>query len=148
MCRFVSFITLADDTVLFITADELNTAKGRRLLKDTGWVGDAVGHGFLRQYFARKVESPKSEGAHEYEIKNFYAYASDGLPKPIVRAIKQGKFGHMAFYDEEDNFLEVLTNEAKKRYDKKRKAQKNTEAIMPLLMKYIKVRKNRVPAWR
>jgi hypothetical protein len=50
MCEFISWIKTDDGDLVYMTDKDLDTSRGRRLVRDSGRGEDVLGHGFLKQY--------------------------------------------------------------------------------------------------
>jgi len=50
MCEFISWIKTEDGDLVYMTDKDLETSRGRRLVRDSGRSEDVLGHGFLKQY--------------------------------------------------------------------------------------------------
>lgn len=139
------------------------------MMAETQYEYDAIGHGFLRQYFEKDLA--KDEG----NDKEYPVSQNAKLPKQIVFAIKRGDFDHRVFYKQAGTqFESILTPMARKafeaeeskildaavgiypelaRYNSKgnivnKPSVKLVDKLATLLMDYVRRRKNRKPAWK
>ena len=103
MCDFVSWIE-KDDQILFLTDDDLDTKKGKELIKYCMCLEDTRGHGAIRHYY-------NFEGGIDKECTDLSN--PDNFPKQIQEALKQGK---MCSFDP-GSLATILTPKARKEYD-------------------------------
>ena len=83
MCEFISWIEYKDE-ILYLTSKDLETRKGREMLKSVGRE-DIAGHGAIRYYF----NIPDGKGTPK-ECTDFST--PNNFPEDIVRDIKEGLF--------------------------------------------------------
>ena len=83
MCNFISWIEYKDE-ILYMTDRDLETSRGKKLLRDIGFE-DIAGHGAIRSFF----NIPNGKGTRK-ESKNFST--PDNFPQDIVRDVKKGLF--------------------------------------------------------
>jgi hypothetical protein len=85
MCEFISWIEVGKD-IYFLTIDDLNSSKGRKLKKHLGsqYENDVKGHGAIEWFY----DMP-NKGTHK-ECIDFST--PDNFPNEIVKAIKESKF--------------------------------------------------------
>jgi len=90
MCQFIGWIEVNDE-VLFLTADDLATKRGRELKRHLGaaYAGDVIGHGAIRWFY----DMPNDKGENR-ECDDFSTPAN--FPPEIAEAMKAGKFRGMA----------------------------------------------------
>ena len=107
MCEFLSWIEI-DDTVLFLTDDDLRTSRGKKLWKRIK--DDARGHGAIREYF--DIEPGRGV---DRECTDFYT--PDNFPPEAVRAIMDGRVKRLAY---PEDLCHALGSPALAEYDKVR----------------------------
>ena len=167
MCEFLSWIEYKEE-IIYITAADLETSKGKKLLKDVGWE-DIKGHGAIRKFFT----IPDGKGTNK-ECTDFSTPTN--FPKEIVRDIKKGLFIGFGtpsgiLIDPIDKAYRTQKNTLYKAYraqkdtlykayeaqidpiDKAYRTQKNTidkayRALIDTYWNLVKIKKNRVKAWQ
>jgi hypothetical protein len=92
MCEFLSWISMPNGELKYISNFELNTREGKKLKKELGYYfyQEIKGHGAIKTYFGIR----HGKGM-ERECTDFST--PDNFPAEIVKKIKSGEFSQIGF---------------------------------------------------
>jgi len=108
MCQPISWIE-KDGHLLYLTSDDLQTRKGKKLFKEIGDLDDLAGHGAIREYFGLSENKGTNMEVNDLSSpKNF--------PDEIADAMRHGKFRNIFICPD------MLTGSAQKKYRKVKQA--------------------------
>ena len=109
MCEFISWIEVGDE-LFFLTDDDINSSRGRKLKKHLGqeYHNDIKGHGAIEWYF-----DMQGKGVHK-ECTDFTT--PDNFPPEIITAIKGCKFRNIGIAEK------LLNKSALAEYEKVRQS--------------------------
>jgi len=91
MCERISWIELADGTLLYLTTYDLWDTKDGKRVREQFCVNDWWGHSAIKLFYKKKLQNKLGT---EYECQNFAT--PENFPAEIAQAIKDGKFQDIA----------------------------------------------------
>ena len=135
MSNFISWIEYKDE-ILYMTDRDLETSRGKKLLRDIGFE-DIAGHGAIRSFF----NIPDGKGTDK-ESTDFST--PDNFPQDIVRDVKKGLFTRCGAA------LQILTPPALAGYKEIEQPAwaKYKEIKHSAFWELTKIKENRVKAWQ